>query len=318
LIFQFFNLHKNLPLFSQVRWERISFLIIFPFSLSIPYSLERNKATLWFIILMLLIVSTSYQSVVAFLRNLDYLTESAAIDKSPFNPLYDFLKSQAYGRIHSYGIYYPTFYPSLSLKTEMPVICGWYQEGDPKYKSFCGRIEDLSGSANFIDKISKKEFLQLLNLTGVKYLVLNLCSLEGQKVYKYLENETIPVARFGECIFIFESFFNSFSDPYLEYKRINSEAHEFFNVKNGTYLIKFTYYPYWKAYCDGKEVRVYNESWLIRVDLDENCNKLLLKFETPKIYNLLHYISLASLVLSIAVLIFLFKGKRKFLLKALN
>jgi len=311
LIFQFFGFHRNLPLFSQVRWERVSFLIIFPLSLSVPHILEKTKGSLWFILLIFLIISTTHQSVVAFLRNSDYLSEAAAIEKSPFDPLYNFLNSQPYGRIQSYGIYYPTFYPSLSLKTEMPVISGWYPEGDPKYKSFCGRIEDLSGRANFIDNISKRDFLNILNLTGTKYVILNFCSLEGQRVYKYFDNETTPIARFGECIFVLNTSFNSFSDPYLDYKRINPHEHAFYNARNGTYLFKFTYYSYWKAYCDEKEIPVYNESWLIRIDLDGNCNQILLKFEVPKIYVILHYLSILSFVLTLAISIHLILRKSK-------
>jgi len=104
--------------------------------------------------------------------------------------------------------------------------------------------------------------------------------------------------------FIFNTSFNSFSDPYLNYKRINAHEHAFYNVTNGSYLFKFTYYPYWKAYCDENELEVRNESWLLRIDVDNVCSQLKLRFEVPEIYYILHYISFFSFVFTIIALIF--------------
>ncbi|MEM5831537.1 MAG: 6-pyruvoyl-tetrahydropterin synthase-related protein [Candidatus Aenigmatarchaeota archaeon] len=305
LLIQHFDLHKNLPFLSQIRWERITFLLIFPLSLLlVPIFKKENlsKEVLIFVSIIFL-ATTIYQSYLNYVRSTEYLSELAAVDESPFSPLYNFLRNKEFGRIHSYGIYYPTFHPSLAIKTEMPVISGWYHEGDYKYYSFVGKIEDLSGEAQFLDKISKEEFLQILNLSGAKYIITNVCSKEGYRVALVLINETKPIAKFGDCIIVFETKYNSFSDPELSYNRKNPQFHEFYNLEKGGYIFKFTFYPYWKGYCDNTPVKIEEKNYLIFVNLENGCKKFILSFEFPKIYTYLKLISLLYLIFLVAFLI---------------
>lgn len=319
LLLQQFNLHKTLPFFNKVRWERISFLFIFPLSLFLAFSISKFLKLKFknFPILFILLLFLFFKNFLIFFTwNLNFLQEAAPIQDSPFNPLFDYLKSLEYGRIHSYGIYYPTFHPSVALKTEMPVISGWYHEGDYKYKFTVGKIEDLSQEAKFLEKISLKEFQSILNKTGTKYLIINLCSPEGFKVYSFLNNSIYPIQKFGNCITVYQTNYSSFSDPNLTYKRINSQTHLFKNLKAGNYFFKFTYFPYWKGYCDGKEVKIYKKEFWIGLNLNKPCKNFILKFEFPFYYLILKLISIFTLVFIILLISPL--NKTKFLKKFLS
>ncbi len=307
LALAFLGIDKIISFGVDISYARFGLYLVLPLALLCGIVIEKFERhfKLLIIILLIFFVVFSNYAYISYTRNYERLSDTSVISYSErTQELYEFIKASDDGRMEIYGTFRPFASSVIPILTQKQVITGWYFESDLTYDTILSKIEDIDlGNAEFFDKISKEEYLGLLDEGFVRYIFINVCHPEGSKANEVLLNKFNVVYTHDSCFRILENNETYFTNPNLEWERISPEEIVVYNVPKTTLLVKESYYPHWRSYCGGKEFSILPDRFGMMVVNAENCGELHLKYEYPTFYKLLYFVSFIA-VLMITLKIF--------------
>lgn len=306
LIIPFLGFNK-LAFGIDISNERFVLYLILSIALLCGVVIEKLRRYPKFLIIVsvIFLIIFSHYGYISYTRNYELLSDSSTVSYSEnAKVLYDFIRSQDEGRMEIYGTFRPLASSVIPILTQRQVITGWYHESDLTYDTILSKIEEPDlGNAEFLDKISEEEYFEILDEGFVRYILINLCSVEGEKVKTVLSKKFNVIYSYDECFKILENNKTYFTVPDLEWKRISPEEIIIYNVPETALLVKESYYPHWHAYCGNKEFSTQPDKYGMITVSSENCAKLYLRYQYPISYNLLYFIPLLTLLIVVVRLL---------------
>ena len=167
-----------------------------------------------------------------------------------------------------------------------PMITGDYYS----YAAIVGGIESASREVLPIEEIKNKEILNLLN---VKYILSDreLDDYEHIEGRVYLNKDYVPRA----FVVADEAALENFSKAQITHYSPNKIVVEV--DEPGLLVLSENFYPGWKAYADGKQVKIYKVQIFRAVNL-EGANEAVFVYE-PQSYSIGRIITLSTLLILI-------------------
>lgn len=194
----FLGITKYLPFGSSFGAERFTFYLVFPIALLAGSILEiingfHSKDFVIFgavITVVLFLLLWKYVDLTNY-RAGNWNNENAPLATSGLSDLYTELKQLPDGRVLTYGIFQGAIVAAIPIQAEKPSISGWYPQGSYNYKKIAGLLEDVSGQSLFNFGLSSKFTYSLYEKSWTRWIVVNLCSAEGQSAVNntFLQDE---------------------------------------------------------------------------------------------------------------------------------
>ncbi len=183
----FLGISEFLP-FGSLGAERFIFYLVLPLALfggAVGEFINGFKGREFLIAGMVLSLAVgvflwNYIDLVNF-RAANWNNEAAPLASSGLSDMYSELNTLPPGRVITYGIFQAAIVSGIPAQTNKPMISGWHPPGSPNYPDVAGRIEDVSGQGLFNFNISNKFVYTMFQNSWTRWVVVNLCSDEGQR-----------------------------------------------------------------------------------------------------------------------------------------
>ncbi len=163
-----------------------------------------------------------------------------------------------------------------------------------------------------------KEFCSIIQNSGIDTVFVNTFFPE---VVDYINNANCfeKISSFKSLVAYRVLDSKPYIDKNLPYEKKSGKITIFTNESiNQTIIVRESYYPYWKAYLDSKEIKIFeNDDFLeIPISVKNKTHIIELNYQSQKFYHIFDIISISGLF--VALLLILKPSTLSFLIKYLN
>ncbi|MCD6464249.1 hypothetical protein J7L02_01865, partial [Candidatus Woesearchaeota archaeon] len=182
-----------------------------------------------------------------------------------------------YGRFLSYGVYPEAFDAGVYYHYKIPVqVAAFYQA--QKHNIYRRILHDYNGKIP--PSTNKTTFLKYLNITGTRYILINLCNPSGHSTLKYFNNTPFLTTQIGKCTLLIFTNYTLVDPSSVIFSRPRDDL-IILKIKNTTSLdIKEQYNPNWKI-ISGKGSITETRHGFIHIDAFNTNQTLILKYKQP-------------------------------------
>ena len=267
------------------------------------YELKLNKTTSVALLAVLIIFSFTY------FQPADELTRTS--ENSPeLNDYYstlDYLETldmqnarvifQSPYRVYQWGVYSPLYFDRYKLN--IPVIGVFCDPILPACSAIDSTDNKILGTP--VEEIAQEEIIEKMKAYNAKYLV----SITPELTNKLTKLKKLNSSG-GITILELENYNPEWALTSANYALKQWQPYPVFeinnNEENNIMMVKTAYHPYWRAYINDKEVEIFNENNLIRINLEKgNYNRTLKYYPNKLIYMLLSLVGAAACIYFILV-----------------